>query len=466
MKEKYKNLLFKIKNKLAANGWWLFLFLILLFFHCARLPNSDEGVVINGAWNLINHRQLYVDFFEFIPPGSFYLIFWFWKIFGAHYFIANFLAIIIVFLSSIGIHKITQTISKNKFTCFFPLIFIITSVYWPIINHNVFNIFFVIWAVYFFLKGLSDYSKNNFIISGLLSGLSILFLQQKGIVLLLALSSFLIISFIKEKKYSLLKLNFYFLAFSFLPLLLLLKWPLKILYENLIIFPLFTYIEVNKTPFYLFAFFLAVLFLMIWVLRKEKSKKIWLLIYVQFFLLLSVLPLPDFYHISLILFPLYSILSVYLEKIKSFNLAKNSIYSIIILLAILVIVYPAIIVACCQPFFYLAKNDKLISYIKDNCPGQYLYAGPFIPDVYFETRKLNPTPYSFLITNQQTKEQFLEAKKILEKYKPTCAVLNYNIVAKFNYNKNNPVDNYILNNYKKVFQENNTYVYRILPADL
>ncbi|MFA5050806.1 MAG: glycosyltransferase family 39 protein [Patescibacteria group bacterium] len=458
MKEKYK-------NKLVANGWWLFLFLILLFFHCARLPNSDEGVITNGAWNLINHRQLYIDFFEFIPPGSFYLIFWFWKIFGVHFFVAKFLAIIIVFLSSIGIYKITQAISKNKFNCFFPFIFIITSIYWPIINHNAFNIFFVIWAVYFFLRGLSDYSKNNFIISGLLSGLSILFLQQKGIILLLALSSFLIISFIKEKKYLLLKLNFNFLISSLLPLLLLLKWPLKILYENLVVFPLFNYIEVNKIPFYLFEFFFIILLLMAWLLKNEKSKKIWLLFYVQFFLLLSTLPRPDSYHISLILFPLYSIFSIFLEKIKHSNLFERTIYSIISL-AVFIIIYPSILITCYQPFFYSAKNDKLISYVKDNCPGTYLYAGPFIPDIYFETKKLNPTPYSFLITNQQTKEQFSEAKKSLEKYQPTCAVLNYAIVAKFNYNKNNPVDNYIFKNYEPVFKQGDDYVYRILPANL
>ncbi|MDD5625644.1 MAG: glycosyltransferase family 39 protein [Patescibacteria group bacterium] len=465
MKERYKNFLLIIKNKSAANGWWLFLFLILLFFHCARLPDSDEGIVLNGAWNLINHRQLYIDFFEFISPGSFYLIFWFWKIFGIHYFVAKFLAVIIVFLSSIGIYKITQTVSKNKVNRFFPLIFIITSIYWPIINHNTFNILFIIWAVYFFIKGLSDYSKNNLIISGLLTGLSILFLQQKGIVLLLALSSFLVISLIKEKKYLLLKLNFYFLAFSFLPLLFLLKWPLKTLYENLIVFPIFNYTETAKMPFYLFTIFLIVLLLMIWLFKKEKSKKIWLLLYVQFFLLLSTLPRPDFYHISLILFPLYVLIPISLEKSKPIDLSKKIIY-LIILSAILAIIYPSTIFICFRDLFGSIRNNKLISYVKNNCSGPYLYAGPFIPEVYFETEKINATPYSFLITRLHTPEQFLEAKKSLEKYQPTCAVLDYKMVAKFNYDKNNPVDNYILNNYEPTFQEGDTYVYRILPADL
>lgn len=179
--------------------WWVGLFFASVFFHANHPLNSDEGVILNGAWNLINNRQLYIDFFEFIPPASFYLIFWLWKIFGVSYFIAKFFAIIIVFLSSIGIYKISQEISKNKLNYFLPLLFIVSSVYWPIINHNTFNILFIIWAVYFFLKGLSDYSSKNFLISGLLTGLSILFLQQKGIILLFSLSSFLIILLFKEK---------------------------------------------------------------------------------------------------------------------------------------------------------------------------------------------------------------------------------------------------------------------------
>jgi hypothetical protein len=275
-----KNKIFKIENL-----WWFSLFLILLFFHSNHPLNSDEGITLNGAWNLINNKELYIDFFEFIPPASFYLVFWFWKIFGVHYFVAKFFAIIIVFLSAIGIYKISQKISKNKFNYFFPFIFIISSIYWPIINHNTFNILFIIWAIYFFLKGLSNYSANPFIISGLLTGLSILFLQQKGIVLLFSLTSFLLILFFKEKKYQLLKLNFYFFIFSFLPLLILLKWPLQILYKNLIIFPLFNYTEINKLSFYLLIFFLIILLSILWLLKKEKDKKIWLLFYLQFFLL-------------------------------------------------------------------------------------------------------------------------------------------------------------------------------------
>jgi hypothetical protein len=201
---------------------------------------------------------------------------------------------------------------------------------------------------------------------------------------------------------------------------------------------------------------------MLWLLRKERVREIWLLFYLQFFLLLSTFSRPDFYHISLILFPLYSILPISLEKIKPLDFLKKNYYYLIIPLAALVIIYPSILIIAYSPFFFHSiKDNEVISYIKNNCPGSYLYAGPFIPGMYFETKKLNPTRYSFLITNQQTKEQFLEARRMLEKYHPSCAVLDYKIVEKFNYNKNNPVDNYILNNYELTFQEGNTSIYKI-----
>ncbi len=447
--------------------YWIGLFLFLLFFHLNHLFNSDEGVVLSGAWNLINSKELYVDFFEFVAPGSFYLVFWVWKIFGVHYFVANFLAILFIFFSAIGIYKISQEISNNRLRYLPPLIFIISSFYWPIISYHTFNIFFIIWAVYFFIKGLKNYSVNNFIISGLLTSLSILFLQHLGIISLLALSFFLFILFLKEKKHLLLKLNFYYLIFSLSPLILLfIKWPAKLLYQTLIIFPLFNYTEISKTPFNLLIFFFIILLLTAWILKKEKSKKIYFLIFIQFVLLLSAIPLADIYHISLIIFPLYILISLSLEKLKSLSMANfsniiNIITLTIFFTALIIIASPSVNFIYQYPLFYSVTNSTIISYIKGNCHGSdYIYAGPFLAGLDFEARQLNPIPFSFLLTELHTKQQFLQAEEALKKHQPACAVLNYKMVEKYNYNKNNPVNNYIKNNYKLTFQNKDILVYK------
>ena len=107
--------------------FWIFLFAFTLYIHIGYGYNQDNGVIINGAWNLINNKILYIDFFEFIPPASFYLIFWLWKIFGVSYFVANLFSIIMLFFASYGIFRISELIYKNKLNYLLPIIFIISS---------------------------------------------------------------------------------------------------------------------------------------------------------------------------------------------------------------------------------------------------------------------------------------------------------------------------------------------------
>jgi hypothetical protein len=84
-----------------------------------------------------------------------------------------------------------------------------------------------------------------------------------------------------------------------------------------------------------------------------------------------------------------------------------------------------------------------------------------MPGLYFETKKQNPLPYSWLVTGLNTKEQFIQSEKTLREIMPACAVLNYNLTEPFNYDRNNPVDNFIRENYKPVFKDKNTFVYKV-----
>ncbi len=442
--------------------YWAGLFALLLFMHASHYLDSDEGVILEGAWNLINGKRLYFDFFEFIPPGGFYAIFWVWKIFGVNYLSAKLLGVVIIFLSSIGVYRISGQFVKNKFAGASSFVFIISSAFWPIINHNTFNILFIVWAVYFFLKGLSGYEKKYFIFSGLLTGVSILFLQQRGVALLAAVSMFLIILFFKEKKYLILKLSFYYSLPALAVLsLLAIKWPPQLLYQNLVLFPLSNYGKINNIPLYLFFLYAAAFLLIVLLLRRQRAKELWGLIFIQFFLLLSSLTRPDINHISLVIFPLYPLFFLaYGRSMHKFRASAYSLFAVIIMAPIIVSAFKYIYAS---PPFYSIKNSAALSYIKKNCAeSDYLYAGPFMPGMYFEARKLNATPYhSILMFGGRAEEKIKEIKEILEKVQPACAVLNYGIVEKFNYNKNNPVDNYILDNYKLIFQQNNTLIYKI-----
>lgn len=441
---------------------WIGLFLILIFLHSRHILDSDEGLILEGAWNLLHQKTLYLDFFANRVPGAYYFVFGVWKIFGANYTVAKFASLLFVFFSAIGIYRISRMISQSQVNYLIPLLFIISSASWPIINHSTLSLFFIVWATYFLLKGLSSHTTSDFVISGLLTGLTIIFLQHKGLALLASLLSFLILFGFIKKDLSLIKLSGYLFISSLLPaLLLFFVWSPQILFQNLVLFNLLHYIEKNQVALGLLIFFFSIFLLFIWILRREKTPTVWLLICLQFFLFISIIPRPDIYHIALAIFPLYILFALALRRAKNIHKTANYCLYALASFAVLIILKPVVLSLFIYPPFYTLEKTNTFQFIKKHCSGEYIYAGPFLPGMYFEAKKLNPTPYPVLITGIQTNEQFTEAAKRLEIYQPDCAVLNYAIVEKFNYDRDNPVDNFIENNYSIVYEENNETVYKL-----
>lgn len=463
-----KTILNKLKRR--ENLWWAICFFILLLFHFRYTHNSDEGIVLEGAWNIINGKVPYTDFFEFIPPGSFYLVLFVWKIFGVSYFSAKLIGITSVFLSAIGIYKISNQISKSIYNYLPPLFFILTTFCWPLINHNTLNLCVTIWIIHFFLKAISDPLKSKFfIISGMLSGLSILFIQQKGVVTVLTLVFFLLLRCAYTKKIIWLKQSTLFIFFSsILPLSLLIKWNFSTLYYHLVSFPLNNYSEVNKTNLFLFYFFAFLIFMMSILLLKSKNKIIYFLLYLQACLLLTTIPNADLYHLGIVLFPLFSLYPYIHKTLKENKFIHVYYYHFFLYLGLLLILLPSLFWGSYTiNYLFLQEqinnsSNKIHDFIDENCPGTHdLYSGPFLPQFYFEFRKINPSGYYTLVTNHQTEAQFQEAYESLKNNPPKCAILNYQMVEKYNYDKNNPVDEFLKTNYNFSFRQGNTSFYTL-----
>jgi hypothetical protein len=468
-------------KKFLPSLFWILVLAILIYFHRFNPLNSDEGLILNGAWNLINNRKLYFDFFEYIPPGSFYIIFFIWKISTPSYLIAKIFSVLIVFLSLIGIFKINKLINPKISGYFLVFFYSLTTFAWPLINHNTFNQFFLIYAIYFFLKFIQNKKNLKLLYSSFfILGSGALFLQQKSLLLFLGFILYLIIlnfnnfKTFKSKLKSKLKIIIIsFLAFSLPILSLFFFWPLKLLFDNLIIFPLFNYSKINFgyvshslfiAIIILFSIFNIILFKLNQNFQFNKKFKnlnlnlITTLTFIQLFLLISVIPNHDYYHLGLIGFPLYIMLVFILKILIKFN--QSDFFQLFkkLLLIFYIIVYIFILTIFIKPFLN-QENNKILKFkkiVKNNCKNQSdLYAGPFLPGLYFEFKKLNPTPFSILLTNLNPNQHFLEAKKALIDEKNKCVILNYQMVEKFNYNKKNPLDQYIEDNYKIHYQEEN-----------
>jgi hypothetical protein len=449
-----------LKNDRLAFAW-IIIAGILILLHFNRTLNNDEGLVLEGALNIFNHKEIYKDFFEFTTPGIFYLFAWAWQIFGISYWVAKALTILAIIASLIGVYQISQNISKKSTNILGPLLLILNSATWPIVMYHSFNLVFMIWATFFILKGLDNQKNKYFIVGGLFTALSILFMQSKGILLMGILDSFLLILAIKNKAYWP-KLILYSSS-SLIPIaLLFIKWSPIFLYKHLIIFPLKNYPGLPNLSYTLLIIFMLWSLIIGIILIKEKNKKIYLLVYAQIILLLSNLPLPDMFHLGLTLFPSYALLGLSISKIKKKSFYHKIIFGTLISIGMLYNVGPAIAwTKYVRPLVDEKKNNVILKYIADNChQSPYIYAGPFLATIYVNSDFKNPTSFAWLVTDQHTPEQFLLASQQLAQNQPQCAVLDYEGAKALGYNLDNPLDNYLRNNYHEIKKFTNILIYQ------
>lgn len=442
--------------------YWLFILFLVFLFHSGHSFNGDDGLVLNGAWNLFNGRRLYLDFFEFIPPASFYLIFGLWKIFKVSYFSAAGLSNLIWFLGLVGLFRLSQLVYPQRLNYLLPPFAVLFSSWFWLINHNVYNIVCLIWSLYFLF--LAARAKNNwaYFVSGILSGLSLLFLQQKALVFIAAVELLLLFKIIFKRQKPALAAGIIYNFGVIGPVLFLLFWPWEKIYFALVKFPWSSYLEVNRSPLILLGFFLSFTIFSAYILRRKLSQEVLFLLFLQALLLISCFPLPDAYHIFLASFPILILLPLLLKKISDqAGVARVACLSVVF---ILVIVFQT------KSIFYLfqtwrpfssGKNPGL-TYIKNNCVSPYLYTGPFAPNIYFETRKLSVSPYSFLISGQQSPTQFRETLAAIIKYQPDCALLLYPpSLNRFRQPTENIIDNYIRAHYRLVEGGQGSYLYQL-----
>lgn len=449
----FKN--FTEKNKFLI-FYWLIIILLAFLFHWRHYVNSDEGMVLTGGWRVSLGQIPYLDFFDYITPGAYYYLAIFFKFFGATYLVAKIASVLLLIISAVGIFSICRLLIKRLSLCLTgPLLWLVASTFYPLINHNQYSTFAAIWAFYFFLKAFQTNNIKYYAASGFLSGITFWFLQVRGAALIITMT--LLILIYGSKKIQNILLYYLSLLISLLPFLF---WPINILWSNLIIFPFIYYLPGNKVSYFFIFYALAILGIIFPVIWKSGQKELWCLWWLQLFFLISVFHRSDYYHIIIQSWPLIILFFCFWESKKLKKISKF----------FFLMVLGHIYIVATVPFIYnlsfyflnlshtkpndwlMLKNKELneiTSYIDQNTkPNEPIYAGPFIPNFYFESQRQNPTRHNLLFTNQHPLIFFLEATADLKQKKPPILILNYGMVAKFNYNRNNPVDNFIKEYYE------------------
>ena len=105
-----------------------------------------------------------------------------------------------------------------------------------------------------------------------------------------------------------------------------------------------------------------------------------------------------------------------------------------------------------------ARELPIVRFVDRHCAGSRdFWAGPFLPGMYFYARKTNPTRFSTLVARQNRPEDIAEARDVLERVRPPCAVVNYRVGSQW-HTRDNDVDRFLASHYREAFAAGDTSV--------
>src|SRR4051812_19378079 len=150
---------------------------------------SDEGVLLHGADRILRGERLYVDFFEFLPPGGFLLVAGWLSATGISFASARALAILVIVgiacTTYLTCHRVSRSaaISASVVLCWI----VMSQGSWTQLNHHWFTTLFCMTTLMALLIWIEQSEKFRWlIVAGLAGGAAAMITQTRGALVLLA----------------------------------------------------------------------------------------------------------------------------------------------------------------------------------------------------------------------------------------------------------------------------------------
>ena len=449
--------------KIKTPRWWhivllaIGLFVATALLHGDYIVSSDEGGVINAAWQLWNGLQLYTDVKEFTPPGSAWFILAGWQIFGEpSYVLTALVSMCMLTLSAIGVWGSTYRYTAQWSASLLASgLWLLASRGYVLINHNTYSSILAVGVLGMLLHVTSKqsaYSAVRYSVLGFLLGLTLIVLHTKGILLLLA--CLLAIWWTQRTQFkSALAMLLAGLIIPVLPVLSL--WHPLVLWEAWFLLPWqnsYLAYSVFQTPVLVLQIVILLGMFLLW--RQERASVFGILLICQTALWLSSANLIDVGHMLVNSFPAGIALVLWINRIlpKQLLMLAASMVSLLVLTAgsVITISRPTI----WNPASYPTASVPALrhSAIQE---ADYVFAGPFVPGIYFELRKPNPftETHNFTLCDDVCQQATVST---LETVQPEYALLDYSIVEQYGYNQDNLLDNYISEHYTACPNQNSS----------
>jgi hypothetical protein len=237
--------------------WWLLIVglvttaLCLPFFRAVFFM-GDEGVLLHGAERMLRGDRLYVDFFEFLPPGSFLLTEIWLRLAGISFVSARMLVV----LTIVGIACFTflacHQVSKNALLSALLIMgwLIMSQGFWTQVSHHWFTTLFSMIAAWGALASVDAPQRQLRwpLIAGAAAGTAVMVTPHSGALVMLAG----VTTFLNLRRHRP-ELITYVLASALLPAALLAyvaeQHAFVAAFDDVIRFPVEHYASVNRVPF-------------------------------------------------------------------------------------------------------------------------------------------------------------------------------------------------------------------------
>lgn len=435
--------------------WWMFgagLAMVALVMYSDHTLNGDEGVVLNAAWQIWHGKQLYIDFADFTAPGSAYSIYWVWTMVGGpSYLSAKLFSLVMLGAATFCLsHLIYQTTRNYYLTCLTAVSWVILARFYPIINHNTYSSFVAAITLICLWQTLITTSANKRYwwagLTGITSALVLWYLHTKGLAIILAC----LVSLLAYKKYY----QTIICSFSAVLTLTVLLWPWSLaeLWYSWVELPLQSqYLAYTIIWWPVLVLEIGLIIAMAYSSRRWSIKWGYLLTWWQVALWASAGYLIDVNHLFINSFPSLLLILLWLHKLsgqKVYPPATKLLHGLVLSLPILV--FSIFNLVSGNNIFTLdilhRPNQSWQNFLALGERANSIYAGPFLPSVYFELRKPNPfTAANNMVLCNATCQA--ETVATFQQVQPDYAIVNYALVEKYHYQASQPIDRYIQQHY-------------------
>ena len=424
---------------------------------------------MNAAWQVWNGMKMYDDFRLFVAPGAGYAVYWLWKLTGGPSFLtARVLSLLLSFSSIVAVYLMLSRRGVRGLGLAAAVVaWVIASAQYVLLNHNPFSSYAAAWMLLLLLRAQerdrqrgSDGPQRlaDHALVGVAGGVVLLFLQTKGLLLLGAAGAFTLAAVRGRRGLRAAAALAGGAVAVVAPLLLV--WRPSVLVREWFIVPLTgDYLGHTGASRPLAIGCVLVAGALAAIAIRLRDRLLIGVAVVQAALVASMLHNMELHHVAVNSFPLMVFVPLALQRARAGRPAPDAAAAgksppAIAMMAFIVALFAVLMATPAgRPmwhqstlyFDFVRRVPRNIFPQPRVAAARAIYAGPFMPGLYFALGKKNPYFVSETVVCDGDCQRRLLAQ--IEAIKPEIAFVHYEMVRHLGYDEHNPVDAYFRDRY-------------------